>query len=306
MIQTKPPTTIYLSVGGFIIKIMRIPRMKKVFPDEPILDIHAMFKGFIIRKAKKIDHTIIIERNSHPSILQKIINNKTNNLLYFYQEEKDRTKTFSHIGEFQFKFILSGILLRLLSENGGFVLHASGALLEKKVTLFVGKSGAGKSTAVKLLRNRFIPIADDSIIIRRLKSRDYHCYQVPFPEKNNFKRGKKGYKISKILFLKKSLKMNLILLRDKQLVWKKLSQQMFTETLYTKTFLRNLINFIDQFNTFYTFSFFIDEKEMGDFFKNKENNKKQCPHLHQDLPITHDLSSSNRQESHKNGYEIEG
>lgn len=271
MIQIKRPTTIYLNIGGFNIKIKRIPRIKKVFHDEPILDINNLVDGFLIKKPKTIDHTIIIEKNPQPLILQKKKEGKMNNLLFFYQEEGAQTRTFSYISEFQFKFILSGIIFKLLSQNGGFVLHASGVCQGNRAILFTGRSGAGKSTAVKLLRSKLTPIADDSIIIRRSNNGDYRCYQTPFPEKNKIERRKKGgYMISKILFLKKSAFLKLAHLIEKQSVWGKLLKQLFTETQYASNFFKNLLKFVNAFDSFYVFSFFLDKEKMTSFFYHSE------------------------------------
>lgn len=276
MIQIKRPTTIYLSIGGFNIKIMRIPRTKKIFLDEPILDINSLFRGFLIKRSKKINHIIIIEKNPQPLILQKKKMGKMNNFLYFYQDGGKQTRTFSHISEFQFKHILSGILLRLLSKSGGFILHASGILRKKRATLFVGKSGAGKSTAVQLLKSKFVPIADDNVIVRKLSDGNYWCYQTPFSEKNDIgPRKHKGYVISETLFLKKSTLIKQNPFEDKQLIWDKLSKQMFTDLQYTNRFFKNLLSFINQSHAFYTFYFFVDKQKMINFFNKQDNQNKK-------------------------------
>lgn len=50
----------------------------------------------------------------------------------------------------------------------GCFLHAGGVILDGKGLLFAGHSGAGKSTMIKMLKERAKILCDDRIIIRRL------------------------------------------------------------------------------------------------------------------------------------------
>ncbi len=59
------------------------------------------------------------------------------------------------------------VLSRVLADREGCYLHASGAILEGKGLLFVGHSGAGKSTMVRLLQGRAEILSDDRVIVRR-------------------------------------------------------------------------------------------------------------------------------------------
>lgn len=59
------------------------------------------------------------------------------------------------------------LLARVLADREGFFLHASGVILGGKGMLFVGHSGAGKSTMVKMLRGKVKILCDDRIIVRK-------------------------------------------------------------------------------------------------------------------------------------------
>jgi MoaA/NifB/PqqE/SkfB family radical SAM enzyme len=59
------------------------------------------------------------------------------------------------------------LLARLLAHRGGGIFHSSGVILEGNGLLFVGHSGAGKSTIVKMLQNRAVVLCDDRVIVRR-------------------------------------------------------------------------------------------------------------------------------------------
>ncbi len=59
------------------------------------------------------------------------------------------------------------LISRILSDRNGFYLHASGVVFQGKGLLFVGKSGAGKSTIVRLLKGKAKILCDDRIIVRK-------------------------------------------------------------------------------------------------------------------------------------------
>lgn len=59
-------------------------------------------------------------------------------------------------------------LARLLSDREGCILHSSGVILDGKGLLFVGHSGAGKSTIVKMLTGMAEILCDDRNILKRL------------------------------------------------------------------------------------------------------------------------------------------
>jgi MoaA/NifB/PqqE/SkfB family radical SAM enzyme len=59
------------------------------------------------------------------------------------------------------------LLARILADRQGCILHASGIIVDGQGLLFVGHSEAGKSTMLKLLRERGEILCDDRIIVRR-------------------------------------------------------------------------------------------------------------------------------------------
>jgi hypothetical protein len=59
------------------------------------------------------------------------------------------------------------LLARVLAEKKGCYIHASGAVLDSQGLLFVGHSGAGKSTIATMLKNRAQILCDDRIIVRK-------------------------------------------------------------------------------------------------------------------------------------------
>jgi len=59
------------------------------------------------------------------------------------------------------------LLGRVLADRQGCYLHSAGAILDGQGLLFVGHSGAGKSTMSKMLQGRMEVLCDDRNIVRR-------------------------------------------------------------------------------------------------------------------------------------------
>jgi MoaA/NifB/PqqE/SkfB family radical SAM enzyme len=62
------------------------------------------------------------------------------------------------------------ILAQTLAARSGFYIHACGVKLNKKGLLFVGNSGAGKSTVACMLKKSAEILCDDRIIVRKKQS----------------------------------------------------------------------------------------------------------------------------------------
>ncbi|MDP2941263.1 MAG: radical SAM protein [Candidatus Omnitrophota bacterium] len=62
------------------------------------------------------------------------------------------------------------LLVYLLAERSGCILHASGVNFKGKGFIFLGSSGAGKSTIAKMLADKAEVLCDESIIVRKEKS----------------------------------------------------------------------------------------------------------------------------------------
>lgn len=78
------------------------------------------------------------------------------------------------------------IMMRVLSELGGCIIHATGAALGACGVAFAGKSGAGKSTLARFLQNSPLVsrglrlLSDDRVIIREIRN-DLMIFGTPWP-----------------------------------------------------------------------------------------------------------------------------
>jgi MoaA/NifB/PqqE/SkfB family radical SAM enzyme len=80
------------------------------------------------------------------------------------QETTFRSEGFANLTFFPTDQIL---VAQLLADRGGCYMHAAGAIMEGQGLLFVGHSGAGKSTATLMLKGQAEILCDDRIIVRR-------------------------------------------------------------------------------------------------------------------------------------------
>jgi len=273
----KPINTIYLSIAGFNIKLDFYPKRISLAPNPSynklFESINSQFKGFVSEPKSKVDYTVIFQRQ-HPTILKKRIKGHEVTLLHFYTQKPGYEKifTYQHISVSQFLVLLKRIVHKLLIKNHGFILHASAVKFNDKAIIFVGRHGAGKSTAMTLLNKSFPAIADDSVIVKK-EGNSYSMYQTPFVvEKNRWiLRGKSRYEIAKICFLKKSPYFKLEKINDKEFIVLRLVKQIFSERIGMARQAKYLIEFVEKFDCF-NFLFFAKDIEKLTRLLRKSNN----------------------------------
>jgi len=108
------------------------------------------------------------------------------------------------------------LVAQLLAKRGACYMHAAGAIMEGRGLLFVGHSGAGKSTATLMLKGQAEILCDDRIIVRlweeglRIHGTWSHG-DIPDVSPNSAP-------LKAILFLEKSENNRLELLHDKKAI----------------------------------------------------------------------------------------
>jgi hypothetical protein len=264
----KKQNAIYLNIAGFNIKLIfySFLRQKNFSINNLKKRIINLFKGFIAKTEPKCTDFKIKFYKRIPNIIEKKINNRNTYFLYLYEQNDNEIRTFQHISINQFVFILIRLLQQLVVKNG-FILHSSASLINNKACLFIGPSGAGKSTIINLLKQNYVPIADDSVIIRE-KDGKFFLYQTPVIEKNYWiKKSNQKFEIGKIYILKKAKNFKIIKINNPKYIIQLLLKQLWTTPDDVRAQINIFYKFIEGFHHFYLLHFVNNNKQALEFFK---------------------------------------
>lgn len=261
MVITK---TIYLNIAGFYIQINLRPTEWRFALKLKEKEIKKYWTGFIVSKPKKTDFVINFVEKRYLEIIYKK-KEKKQYMSFFEEKNKKSINTFYQISIFQFQAILRHIINKLLAGNG-FILHGSASNINGRAFLFTGRNGAGKSTIMKLLKDKFSPLADDTAIIKKEK-KNYYLYQTPLIEKEWWvKKNSQKLELEKVYFLKKAKFFKEEIIKDKGLLFEKIIKQFWTEEdefVNKKTKL--IYQFTHSFDKFYYLSFAKNKRGLLDF-----------------------------------------
>lgn len=258
----------FLNLAGFKIQII-LQKTKHVSKKKFEKKLNKIFKGFFINECQKIDYIVEIQERLHAGI---ILNKKKDQHFSYhlkYMEEINDKYLVSYYDSFYYQIIMKHVLQKLLNKNGGLMLHASAVLFNTTAYLFLGKSGAGKSTAKGLLSKKFKPLSDDFSIVRQEKGKLYY-YQTPFLEKeliNNISYQRLSLK--RLFFLKKSEYFSIIKLDDTKIKLDELISNSICNMYannYERDTIETLIKTSDKFEMYYLF-FRKDKKGLIDLLE---------------------------------------
>lgn len=133
----------------------------------------------------------------------------------FYPRKKTLFTTY-FISSMEFEMILKKILAEYLLPDHGAFIHGSACRFRNSALLFLGESGAGKSTIAQMTAKKMATLADDIFIIKKEKDRVLF-FQTPFHEKNwKFKRSKNALVIRAIFLLQQATKTRIDRITDKE------------------------------------------------------------------------------------------
>ncbi|MFA6570529.1 MAG: hypothetical protein WCT77_04760 [Bacteroidota bacterium] len=258
--------TVYFNIAGFSIKIVFQKTIDTFAYKRIKRDILDLLQGFIAVYTEKIDYTIEF---IDPGFIQTLFKPKkqtTYTLLYHRTQQK--IVTFYYLSIFQFQSLLQSTLLYLLNANKGFMVHCSAILIDEKAHVFLGVSGAGKSTIVKFLYNSYPIIADDQLIIRK-ENNEYYCYPSPYREKVSWIiKNRKRYPLKGMYFLQKSKKYYISKTSDLDPIVKLIFNQIYTDHQFKKNQASITMKFIFDFGKFYSLSFGKNRKKVLSLISN--------------------------------------
>ncbi len=261
------------TVGGLKLRII----LSKINPDSALAettreklvrDIYKLMYPFFRDKTdlKKTAFTIQLIYREDLEIVKRKKGNK-NYIGFFDFIHPAKIKSFYQLSIFQFQLLIKAALYYSLEKNNGFILHSSASLVNQKSYIFLGNSGAGKSTIIKLLREKYKALADDTSIIR-LDHGKYFFYQTPFLEKEQWIiRGPEKYSVGKIFFIRKSDRLQVKKILNKNTVINKLLSHTILEKNEGNLIIKNVLEFIENFDEFYYLYFKNDSGELTKFIE---------------------------------------
>jgi len=260
--MNKSTNIFYVCIAGFNIKILFYPLIKNKILFQQI---HQRFEFFISTEINQpADYTIVIH-SINPDQRLKTISTKYQNAkqyyFMFYEKKGKYVNTFDHISFSQLYYIISNAIHELLSQKKGIIIHGSAVCIDGSGSLFLAPSGGGKSTVLKLLAKKFIPIADDKIILRK-QGQHFYCYTSHFCEKNAYKKNRDGYIVKGIFFLRKAESCTIKRISSRNTILKRLISQMVINEFIPENNIPLLVKLIENTTDFYTVYFSRNRDEL--------------------------------------------
>jgi len=246
----------FFNFAGFTIAIRFEETLYPAFEKDFKENILAAYQGFAIEKPTKKPHfTIDVTTREN---VETIVRKKEGKYFVNYYEEKNKSKgiTYYFISRLQFELIIRKVMHNLLESNDGFLLHASGSVIDNKAYLFLADAGGGKSTIARLLLNHYTRLSDDTVVIRKQNSK-FYVHRTPLREKRPQSEKMPGmFPLGKIFFIHKNPELQIEKLEDKEIILSKFLKQGF---FLQKEGMRNKIywafDFVKQWSEFYDLSY---------------------------------------------------
>lgn len=266
LFQLQSMDDLYVKIGDFNLKILLSDDISdsqiSYYKNKTERDLLIYLRGFQMHsKPKQIDFEIEFKYREESSLLT---HEKSNKIYTPLLEKASESKfvTYYQISVYEFETVLKNALFILLKNNSGFGIHASAARVGNAAYLFLGKSGAGKSTTVELLKYKYNTISDDITFLRR-RGKDYYVFQAPFVERSWWiKKNQKLTKVSKVFFLNKSKSFKLIERNNRAIISKKIKRQVVAAQMLDLKTLKQIDQFIDDVGMFYDIYFAKDSNKL--------------------------------------------
>lgn len=257
----------YLHIAGSYIQVCFYPsgwdKARKYFVSKFIL----AYKRFIVNKKMVpfINYTLDIQDTLEYKGLQRKTDKRLYIMLYEVCSPK-RLTTYYYISPTQFRIVLNTAIQIVLKKRQGFLIHSSSSEINGEAVLFIGPSGAGKTTIVNLLQKKYMALTEDSSYIC-IENNHYYLYMTPLPEKISIKKRSNKYPISKIYFLYKSNHTGIEELKSSDDIYINIMKQLWTDTENASHQIKYVADFIKRCR-FYNLFFQKDANKLLKLFEN--------------------------------------
>lgn len=258
----------YINTAGFTLKFAFHKSQYQLYRKKFIKNILFNLQRFITNKTPAIYTIDFVDLKTPDILLSK------NNSIYIKSCKKvdtQRAEIYYHIQLGEFNLLFRDIIEDLLSRNYGFLFHASASYINGKAVIFLGSSGAGKSTIITLLQKKFKPLGDDSIVITNTnRNRIYTFYSTPFMDKHFIEKRARNYQLGQLFFLEKSTKCGVEKIKNYSTVMSFLLKHLIVKKSHLSRQAKRLLKFVKTYKQFYLLSFTKDEKEVTNFINHYE------------------------------------
>jgi hypothetical protein len=246
----------YIKIAGCVFQITSYINEDQLALENFFIErIKQLYIGFILVNKPEI---IDFEINIYPTSSYDFMLNKRSKHFFMGISQRASEReviTNYNISDIQFQIILRGLCQEYLSKKKGFLMHGSSVEVKNKANIFLGESGAGKSTIMSMLSNEYAPLGDDSFFIKREKG-NFVFYSTPTKEKNSwFAKSCYPHLIGNIFLLKKGKKHLIKKIKDKKTIFNEILQQLYVDKTTMNKQLKYLVSFINDFDNFYSLEF---------------------------------------------------
>ena len=261
--------SLFLSIADCNLELSFEQGENNYYADKLQKEVRQHFAGFLFNhKPRQVDGKIILENTFIIDSLKANENQK----LAFYQKlftasGKYTLTANSMLSLYELEIVIRHLVEKLLIGRG-LCLHASGVVYNNEAYLFLGPSGVGKSTIVRLLKNRNIqPIADDSLYLVK-KSKAYFVYQTTMHDKEQkVPKNKTAYKLGRIFFLQQSPEFSLETLKNKTTILKALLSQVWMHEENVAQTVRQITDLLKGAAPFQTLAFAKNKSRLKKLFE---------------------------------------
>ncbi len=248
---------INLKLAGYNIEIVFFPCNNKQKKNYLLKNINNYFKNFI-KLLEYQKHSIDFRINIKDDNLstESITHLKNREQTFFFKKKNKTITTFYHISFNHFLKIISFVLDFLLLKDG-LAIHSSSIVFKNKIIFFLGKSGSGKSTIVKLLKSCYQVFSDEAVIVRKVKSNFITFQSFIKNNKNSWvNRNINFYPLRAIFFLKKSKYFKIKKIESKNLLTSMILNQIWLDRSIIKYKLKLIIELIETLKNKFFFLYF--------------------------------------------------
>lgn len=257
--------TIILNVAGFYIQINLFQTEWVYSRDKFTHELLDYYHCFIVDE-KDIKSDFIIDIIEQRNFLY-YNRNKVGLIELFREKTSNHLTTYYQLSIIQFQLLINNALHYLLKKYNGCILHASANAIKDEAVIFLGPTGQGKSTIMKLLNKSYPALADDSIILRKIKNK-FYVFQTPTIEKESWvKKSSNSYPLKSIFFLgKKATVFCIKRLIDKNTILNILIRQLLGDQSNSKKQIIFLMDLLRGFTSFYSIKFLKKQNQLLDLF----------------------------------------